>query len=65
METHHSGRVNSAAPFARLLKQAKPVFTQLATAKISLPSAEADGQSINLAAGGEKNGVTPGYPKTP
>ena len=44
MEMYDSGRVNSAAPFARLLKQAKPVFGLLATVRIAPPSASADGQ---------------------
>jgi len=45
MEMRHRGRVNSAAPSAHLLKQAKPVFRLLATEKIGPPSASADGQT--------------------
>ena len=39
-----SGKVNSAALFARLLKQAKPMFGLLRTVKIGSASASADAQ---------------------
>ena len=38
METHHGGRVNSAAHPARLLKQVKPAFGLLTTVRIGPPS---------------------------
>ena len=44
MEVRHGGKVNSAARFARLLKQAKPAFGLLTTVRIGAPSASADGQ---------------------
>jgi len=44
MEMRHGGRVNSAALFARLLKQAKSMFGLLTPSKIGPPSASADGQ---------------------
>ena len=44
MEMHQSGRVNPAAPFARLLRKAKPMFGPLATVRIAPPSASADRQ---------------------
>ena len=48
METRDSSGVDSAAAFARLLQQVKPVFELLRTVKIGSASASAD---VQLGAG--------------
>ena len=67
----HIGRVNFAAAFARLLKQAKLVFGVLTSGKIRPPSASADGQASRgvhspasiLAGRGDENCVAPAEAK--